>query len=254
MSRNPRNYGKRMFLGLVGSPWVLFPAAAGLTAILADWGATGRLGVLAFAGLTGVAVGAGALVTRWLTRSGRLAELAQAEFEAERQREHDQRFAELDRRLGRDGDDRTNQTLAALRELEKRLVELETHEDRNRQPPVEVSAKIRELLRSSVHSLDRSAELYETKRNLVTDEARQRVRETREALLDEVDASVDQIIRTLDGLYTLGLDREKPAAHLARVRRELDTSLDVARRVEERVADLESDLAGPSQTWEGPDR
>jgi len=252
MPPTPRDYGKRMFLGLVGSPWVLFPAAAGLTAICADWSTTGKLGVLAFAGLTGVAIGAGALITRWLTGSDGLAKLAQDEFAAEQRREHEQRFEHLDRRLRRDGDHRTNRTLAALRELEDRLAELEAHQDPNRRPPIEVSSKIRELLRSSLHSLERSAELYETKQRVVTQEARQQVRGARESLLNEVSASVDQIIQTLDGLYIRVLSRDKPATDLSRMRQELDTSLEVARRVEERVASLEYDLKDPSQAWDEP--
>ena len=115
-----------------------------------------------------------------------------------------------------------------------------------------MSSKIRELLRSSLHSLERSAELYETKQRVVTQEARQQVRGARESLLNEVSASVDQIIQTLDGLYIRVLSRDKPATDLSRMRQELDTSLEVARRVEERVASLEYDLKGPSQDWDGP--
>ncbi|MEM9417634.1 MAG: hypothetical protein AAGA25_01095 [Planctomycetota bacterium] len=252
MASKKRNYGKRMFLSLVGSPWVLFPSAAGFTAIMTDWAVTGDLGGLAFAGLAGLAVGAGTLVTRWLTRSDQLAELAVAEAEAEQKREHELRFKRLDQRLRADGDERTNEALEVLRELEKRLIELETHEDRNRQPPVEVGSIIRELIRSSVKSLERSAELFETQKQVVTEEARHRVQEARKELMAEVEASIDQIIRTLDGLYTLGLDRQNPAEELARMRQELDTSLNVARRVEERVADLETNLRSPSQSWEEP--
>ena len=40
--------------------------------------------------------------------------------------------------------------------------------------------------------------------------------------IDEVVASISQIIRTLDGLHTLGLDRNRPEGELARMRRELD--------------------------------
>ena len=242
MPPDPTSFRNRVLLDLVGSPWVLLPTAAGMSGLMMDWAFAGGAGPLTFAGLAGLAVGAGALISRWLTAGDALTAKAVADLEAHELQQRQARLDALDRRLAADGDDRTNRALAGLRELERRVSDLESHDDPARRPPPEIAGQIRELLHTSITSLERSAELHETLHLVVTPDARRRVADTRNALLGEVEASVDQIVTTLDGLYTLGLDREKPEARLARMRRELDASLDVARNVERRLAELETSL------------
>lgn len=244
---------QRRMIDAFNSAWVWLPAAAGLATASFDVLSHGDPGTLTLAGLAGLGVGAGVWFKRW--RTGRL-RLAEQRADAQRSA-HQHRFNQLDRRLSRDGDERTNQALVCLRELDRRFAELEVHPDADRRPPADVAGPLRELLTTGVASLERSAELFETQDQLATDEARTRVMAARESLLREVEASVDQIVRALDALNTRGLDRPDPAARLAGLRRELDASLDVARRVERRMADLERDLEhgldAPAQSWDdGP--
>ena len=86
------------------------------------------------------------------------------------------------------------------------------------------------------------ADLHDTRQDLVTDQAKQQVHDARAKLLDEVERGVDAIVRTLDGLYTLNLNHQRPAQEIAELRDALDTSLVVARRVEDRMAELERDI------------
>ncbi len=252
--RDRPGYAKRVLLDLVGSAWVLVPTAAGFTAIMADWAGGGGAGWGAWLGVTGLLVGAGALATRWLTGADRIAERVAAEELEREAAARRARLQNLDRRLKADDDRTTNQALAGLVDLERRLEALTRPAKGKPSAPPELVSKARELIESSLHSLERAADLHEMRSRVITDEARQRIETARLDVIDEVVASITQIIRTLDGLHTLGLDRNRPEGELARMRRELDQSLEVARRVERRMVDLEHRLDGPSQTWEDDGR
>ena len=240
MAADDSNFGKRLALDLLGSGWVMFPFAAGVTSLLAGWAVRADGPGFVMAGIAGVAMGVGALATRWFTGADRMADRAQAEFERERDAAHKKRLKTLDHRLYRDGEARTNQALGGLRELDRRFRALQ--EDPERRPPPEVDSRMHELLELSVRGLERMADLHDTRQDLVTDEAKQKVHDARAKLLNEVEQGVDAVVRTLDGLYTLKLNHERPAAEIAELRDALDTSLVVARRVEDRMAELERDI------------
>ena len=240
MVRDDSNYGKRLALDLFGSGWVMFPIAAGLTSLMAGWAVQSSGPGFVVAAAAGIGIGLGALATRWFTGADRMADRAQAEFEREREAQHKQRLKTLDHRLYRDGEARTNQALGGLRELDRRYRALAN--DPERRPPPEVDSRLNELLELSVRGLERMADLHDTRQDLVTDQAKQQVHDARAKLLDEVERGVDAIVRTLDGLYTLNLNHQRPAQEIAELRDALDTSLVVARRVEDRMAELERDI------------
>ena len=235
-------YRNRVLLDLMASPWVLGPAALGATSFIAGWAVGSESGLFLLGGLAGLLVGAGTIATRWVTSGDRIADKAIADLKAEQEQKRLDALAQLDQRLAADGDQGTNDLLRAVHELERRLGELEQTEDIDRRPPVEVSSQLRELMRMSIGSLERAAELYETMTRLITDDARNDVARMRSSVLGEVRASVNQIMVTLDGLHTLHLERRKPEAKLAQMRAELDASLNVAKRVEKRVVEFEREI------------
>ncbi|MEE9404902.1 MAG: hypothetical protein V3V20_08410 [Algisphaera sp.] len=242
-SQDDSNYGKRLALDLFGSGWVMFPVAAGLTSLMAGWAVQASTPAFVLAGVASVAVGLGALVTRWFTGADRMADRAEAEYAKEQVAVHKQRLKTLDHRLYRDGNARTNQALGGLKELDRRFAVL--RDDPERRPPPEVDSRLQELIELSVRGLERMADLHETLEGLMTQEAKQKVHEARAQLLEEVEQSVDRVVHTLDGLYTYRLDAKRPVEEIAELRNELDTSLIVARKVEDRMAELEKDIATP---------
>ncbi|MEM1445333.1 MAG: hypothetical protein AAGF84_04710 [Planctomycetota bacterium] len=252
MSHGPQSYHRRVLLDLFNSGWVLLPSAVGVTSILADWAATGSVtGWGTWLGLTGLLVGAGAMATRWLTGADRIAAKI---VEEERQAHADarqRRLAALRHRLLADQDETTNSALVGLIHLEKQLEALLAQPQPGRQAPApELVGKVRELIDTSLSSLERAAELHEVRARVMTSEAREKVEASRQDVIREVVSSVSQIARAIDGMQTLHLHRNTPAAELSRMRRELDESLDVARRVEQRMTDLEHRLDGHPQGWE----
>jgi hypothetical protein len=76
-----------------------------------------------------------------------------------------------------------------------------------------------------------------------TKEARDAALGQRERLVEEIRQSVVQLARTIDGVRSLTVQKEHEH-DLSRIRQELDESLDVARRVEERMQSLEVELGG----------
>ncbi len=76
---------------------------------------------------------------------------------------------------------------------------------------------------------------------MTTKDGRNSTLDARERLLEEVAQSIRQMAQTIDGVLAMGL-QEQSAADLARIRQELDESLNVARRVEERMHSIEQEL------------
>jgi len=222
----------------------MFPIAAGLTSLMAGWATQARGSGFVVTAAVGIGIGLGAFVIRWFTGADRMADRAQAEFEHERDAAHQQRLKTLDHRVYRDGEARTNQALGGLRELDRRYRALRADPERRTQleNEPEIDSRLNELLELSVRGLERMADLHDTRQDLVTDQAKQKVDDARAKLLNEVEQGIDAVVRTLDGLYTLNLNHERPVQEIAELRDALDTSLVVARRVEDRMAELERDI------------
>jgi methyl-accepting chemotaxis protein len=85
----------------------------------------------------------------------------------------------------------------------------------------------------------------ETAARMKTAEGRKTTLASRERMIDEIRASVEQLAHTIDGVQALAAEK-RPDQDLAQIRRELDESLEVARRVEERMQSLEAELGKPA--------
>jgi hypothetical protein len=107
----------------------------------------------------------------------------------------------------------------------------------------ELADKAEELYTSCVTTLERSFELYQAAQGMATSEARDELLRSRDALVGEVVQSVDHLGGTVDYLQSAGLAGGADETNLGRIRDELETGLEVARRVSERVSRLEQDLA-----------
>ena len=245
---------QRVLQRLLTSPWTLGPATLGLSAMLGGWAVGTNPALNLFVGAAGLAAGLGAAATRWVLGGDRLIDDAAASLRREAAAQGEARFDALDARLSRDGDARTNKALARLRVLARRIdPDLaaaradDADPDGATLPPPDLLSTLNRLLDSAFDSLEKSLGLHAASRKLMTAPARAELKRRREALLDEVDLSIQHIAHTLDELQTLSLDREEPGQRLAELRHELDQSLLVARRVEERMADLDRDLGPPRE-------
>ena len=233
---------KQVFKELATSAWVLLPAAAGLTAIFVGWALGQGTALLSFLGIAGILAGAGALVTRWILKGDDLIHSAIEKLQNQARAQREAELDQLQRRLESDNDPRTGESLRILRDLEAQFrLMLKESAESNATPPVEIVSMVERLIRSSISSLEKSLTLWQAAQRMMTRQASQNALQRREGVLVEVERSIRQMAKTLDGIREMSL-KAQSATQLAAIRKELDTSLQVARRVEERMRSLEDDI------------
>jgi hypothetical protein len=249
-------FRNKVLLDLVSAPWTLIPAALGASCLLLAWAVSGAAHLLAFVGVAGLLIGLGSLVTRWIFRAGEIARRAFEELEGEAFKQQDAMLDDLDRRLQSDSDPRTEESLRELRLLYERFRQGgDWTREVDGKAAFDIANKVEELFRGCVRSLERSLELWESAQEMHTDEVRRKILGSREEILAEVGESSRHLARTLDGVHALALEKREASAagvlgrsrrqrreNLAQIRSELDESLAVARRVEERMQLLDAEL------------
>jgi hypothetical protein len=239
---DPGQLKKRVLLDLLAHPLTFGPAVAGLSALLVAWGGEMGGGWLAFLGISGVLASGGSLITQWLLRADALTRRAYASLEAEEATEKEKQLDNLYRRLKQDKDPRDEKLLKQLREVHQRFRDDTAWVGRmSQQSVVEITNKVEKLFSGCIITLERSLDLVQAAAKMTTKEGRRTALDARERLLEEVAQSIHQMAHTVDGVLAMGL-QEQSAADLARIRQELDESLNVARRVEERMQTMEREL------------
>ncbi len=234
---------KRVLLNLLTHPLTFAPALAGLSALLVAWGGEMGTGWLAFLGLSGVLASAGSMATQFLLGSDQLTRKAYAALEADAAAEKERQLDDLCQRLQQDKDARDEKLLKQLREIYQRFRGDTRWVARlSQQSAVEITNKVEKLFSGCIITLERSLDLAQTAGKMTTKDGRRTALDARERLLEEVADSIRQMAQAIDGVLALSLAEQSPA-DLARIRRELDESLDVARRVEERMQSIEQELS-----------
>ncbi len=225
---------RKVLLDLFASPSTLVPLAGGLTLLMASWAAGGH-GLFNFTGVAAILGGLGLLATRLIFGLERITDQA---YQYVIDRQHAQQEAaldQLDEKLVEDRDPRTETCLRRLRELYANLKN-DMKEARVTSWSLRVVEGVDQMFHLCVEHLKRSRQLWEESRRL-DGRARQTVLQRRDQLVREVEDSVRHLSETIDRLQSLGGRQKK--SDLARLREELDESILVARRAEERMAEWE---------------
>ncbi len=238
-------FRKKVFLDLLSSPWTIIPTALCWSLLMVAWALGNGGALLSFLGIGGLVAGLGAMATRWILQGDEIHKGAFEELQKEAFQKQAETLDELDRRLRRDEDPRTENTLRELRDVyESFKTDTSWAEDLDTRVSFEIVTRVERLFKECVNSLRRSLELWETAEKMRTEEIRSNVLESRGALLEEISRSLERLKKTVDSVHVLRLEKGSKAQH-AQIRRELDASLEVARRVEERMRDLEADIGDP---------
>jgi len=238
---------RKVFLRLLGHPVVLAPLVLGVSACTAVWAFNWPPGLGWFATAAGALASVGAYITRLVLDNGKTAQSVIAEIE---QRDHQAGQAaldDLDRRLvAADTDPRPETALRDLRALVRAVDDYAGSTEGLHAPAViDVRSRVQQIFESSVRSLEQTLQLGDTAKILHLPEARKPLLEQREKIIADIQAGVKQLGGTLAALQRLATGTQS-SRELSRLRDELDQSLEIASRVEDRLNSLldqtESDI------------
>lgn len=224
---------RKVYLDIFASPTTLLPMVGGISALMASWAMNGNA-TLNFAGVTGILMGAGVLVTRLIVGLESLTERAYDHLLQRQRQQQEQALEHLHQRLIRDQDPRTQNSLHDLQHLYKQLKEKTDRGDVNA-AAFEVVRGVDELFQSCVNQLEHSVELWETASKL-RGPAREEMLRQRSQLVDEICDTVIHLGKTVDKFHAVTTNKNR--SELARLRSELDRSMEIAKEVERRTDQL----------------
>jgi flagellar motility protein MotE (MotC chaperone) len=213
----------------------------GIASAAASWAVGGNIYLTSIA-IVGVAGSAAWMLTRAFFNVEDLTDQAlAAERQAARESENRQ-LDDLAKTLRTDRDHRTKDSLNLLRSLRDEFEQLTSR------PGVELrSARFREqigqVLNAAVEQLRESFRLFE-RSEVVVGEARQNVLDQRERIVGEIVGTVARLQQIVDHFRVASQDDK--ALDLGALQKELDLSLEIAKRTEERMREIEN----PSKNYE----
>ncbi len=212
----------------------MLPIVGGVSAWLVSW-AAGGVTPLNLAGLIGVLGGAGWLGTRFVFFLESIAQKVSEEDKAKLVKVEEERLADVLRKMRYDRDPRTDDYFMLLRKAREEFNELA---DRPQMfvRGLELRSLVNNLFWAAIEQLDRSFKAYELHEQLLGEE-RKKVHLKREEILADVRESIEHLQKAVDQLQKSG-DKES-SVDLSSLRDELDQSLRIAARTEERMRELE---------------
>jgi len=239
IAMNEGQIRRKVFLRLLGHPAVVMPFVLGVTGCTAAWALDWPSALGWFAMVAGALTSAGAYFTRLILDNGKTASAVVTEMEQHAQQANKAALDDLDRRLVEaDNDARPESALRDLRALVRAMDDYAGKTDGLHAPAVvDVRSRVQQIFDSSVRSLEQTLQLGATAKQLRMAEARKPLLEQREKIIADIQAGVTQLGATVAALQRLGTGAQS-TRELARLRDELDQSLEIASRVEERLNTL----------------
>ena len=228
-------------MDILGSPLVVMPFMVGSAAFasLFAMGLKGSAAVIAvLIGLAGTLASAGTFLTKFiLGRDDRVKQLVEASRDKAK-RDKRKALDHFHHRLTMDGDERTETAMQDLRSLRQAFRQLDKiAPDLNRAMIEDIQQRSEELFQQCMSSLEKTLQLWKTADSLASEMARKPILEQREKLVGDVVQTVEHMSRTLASVQGI-TSRSDGDARLQRLRGELDQSLEVAKKVEQRIDSL----------------
>ena len=225
---------RKVISELFFAPSVVLPIVGGITAGLLSWAVGGNV-YLTGSAMAGVLGGVGWMMTRMIYKVEDITEQAmQAQLDKQLEEENEE-LDQLGRKLRTDRDHRTQDYLTLLRSLRDEFEEA-AGKPGNKFKSARIREQIGDVFGAAVDQLRQSFKLWELSENLVGD-ARQKVLGNRELVLKEIDETVNRLEATVHQFQEL-VKRDQNV-DLASMREELDATMRVAKRTEERMKELE---------------
>ncbi len=235
-----QEYRKRVLLGLMTRPRTLLPLVGGASLLIGSWALGQGGGGLPFAGFVGMLVGVGMFLSNAFTGGGKVAERVVEGMRKEGQKSRERSLDELERRLTTDGDPRTERALRDLRRLAQSLEQEDAWSSEfNARTGFDILSDVNQLFETSVGYLEKSLDIWRAAQGIRQPKVRETLLEQREHLVRDVQGGVEHLGDVLAQLQALQAGVGSRSA-IQRLRDELDQNLEVARRVEERMAEWDT--------------
>jgi len=238
-----KQFKKKYLLKLLASPLCLFPFLVGATDLILLWAFSIWSGAALFAGIAGILGAVGVFLTRLVTNNRTLTKEVLVSIQQDALRERDKNLDALDRRLSADGDPRTESCLRDLRTLAQAFEKGRSWTGAlNDRSTIDILSGVDQLFKRSVRSLEKTLELRSTAAQMINKAARKPILQERERIIIEVAKSIQQLGKVLASIKTLELGDGSRESELANIRSELDQSMEVAKKVKERMNSLEREI------------
>jgi hypothetical protein len=222
---------KRVWKRLLASPWVVVPLAVGIVAT-ASLVISGSGAVVA---ATCFAVCSGVIAYRLAFGFDKITELAANDSTAAQKELEVAQLDKLQDQLRVDRDFRTKDILAATRQLRSEFQELASSPEM-KQRANEIGKQLDHLFWTAIKQLEYSLKLFHQADRLV-DGQRIHVLQERESVILELQSSVDRMRQATT--HFRQWSNSEQGLDLKPLQDELDASMRVAKRTEERMRELE---------------
>ncbi len=230
---------RKVISDLFFAPSVVLPIVGGISAGLLSWAMAGANPYLTGAAVVGVLGGLGWMMTRMIFKVEDItADAMQAQLDAELRRET-QQLDELASQLRTDRDHRTQDYLTLLRSIRDEF-ETAANKPGTAFRSAQVREQVSQVFGAAVGQLKQSYRLWELSENLVGS-ARDKVLADREQVLGEIEITVDRLQGTVHQFHELV--QTDQTVDLASMREELEATIQIAKRTEQRMREIENPSA-----------
>ncbi len=189
---------------------------------------------LSLGGLIGVLGGLGMLATRLIFGLEKITEDAFTSLNAQQREAQEASLDALGQQLRNDQDPRTQSYLRNLRELYGSF-QADIEQGKIASSARAVLGKVDKLFRAAVKHLEHSYHLWETAGRMSGD-AKKSLLDERDHVIQEVQATIEHLGKSIEQFHSFRVNENK--SELAKLREELEATMQVAQRAEERVAAL----------------
>lgn len=217
---------KKAIIDLLAAPISIIPIVGGLSSLILSWVIGSSL--LALGGICGVVVGSAIFAHRLIFGVEEITKNAYEQIQKQAKEKRDTELDNLDQLLRQDKDARPEQCLRELRVLYEILQKESSHAITGK----EILQNFERMFEACVKKIQKSDDLWRSSRGLHNS--------AKKKLLEERENIVDELVQTTEYLSTVvrqtkEIKTVKENSELSELTRELEKTLTVARRTEERL-------------------
>lgn len=228
----------KVLLDLFATPETLLPFVGGISMLIVSWAMGWQM--MLGASFMSACLGVGVFLTKFIFGLDRITQAAYQYEIDKKEQELNRVLDELDTKLRQDRDPRPENCLRRLRVLNKKV------RDRSKINPVgaELLENFDRLFQICISKIKETDEMWRDSRNL-GESSKKKVMREREKIVEEIEDVTSQLDHTVEQFQVIEV--KKNDGEISELRRELEQTLLVAKKTEERLANLNSKSYDPKE-------